>query len=83
MGLQLGDIKDVMDTHEPSLQIKLVGTLANMLSDLEGSHIALAQLFDSCQVKVASAQKHPVSHSILLVSVVVIIVIFLLLFGLL
>ena len=31
-----------MDAHKPSLQIKLVGTQANMLKNLVGSHIALA-----------------------------------------
>ena len=42
MGLQLGDMKDVMDAHKPSLQIKLVGILANTLKNLVGFHIALA-----------------------------------------
>ena len=41
MGLQLGDMEDVMYTHKPSLQIKLVGTLANTLKNLEGSHLVL------------------------------------------
>ena len=41
MELQLGDVKNIMCTHKPSLQVKLEGTLANMLKNLVGSHIAL------------------------------------------
>ena len=83
MGLRLREMKGVMYTHKPSLQITLVGTLVSTLKNLVGSHIALVQLSYSCQVKVASAQEHLVSHSMLLVSVVAVIVVLLVLLGLL
>ena len=41
MGLQLGDMRDVMHTHKPSLQIKLIGTLANTLKNLVEYHLVL------------------------------------------
>ena len=56
MGLQLGDMEYIVDTHKPSLQVNLVSTLPNTLKDLEGSHKVLAQLPHSCKVQVASAQ---------------------------
>ena len=55
MGLQLGYVEYVMYTNKPTLQIQLIGTLANALKDLEWSHIARVQLFDSCQVQIACA----------------------------
>ena len=68
-----------MNTNKPTLQIQLIGTLYNMMKDLECCHIALAQLFDSCQVQVACVEQYPIPNSILLVPVVAIIVPFLVL----
>ena len=52
MGLQLGQVDYIMNTSKPTLQVQLIGTLANTLKDCEWSHIALAQLLDSCQMQV-------------------------------
>ena len=56
MGLQLGHVEYIMNTSKPTLQVQLIGTLANTLKDFEWSHIALAQLPDSCQMQVTCTQ---------------------------
>ena len=52
MGLQLGYMEYTMNTNKPTLQIQLKGTLTNTLKDLARSHIALAQLPNSCQMQI-------------------------------
>ena len=74
MGLQLGHVEYTMYTSKPTLQVQLVGTLTNMLKDLEWFHIALAQLPDSCQMQITCTQQYPVPNSMLLMPVVAIIV---------
>ena len=83
MGLQLGYVEYIMDTCKPTLQVQLIGTLTNTLKDLEWSHIALAQLPNSCQMQVSCTQQNPVPSSMLLVPVVAIIIPFLVLSRLL
>ena len=48
MGLQLGDMEDVVSTCKASLQVKLVCNLAHALEDLEGAHKPLTKLTHSC-----------------------------------
>ena len=69
-----------MNASKPTLQIQLIGTLTNTLKDFEWSHIALAQLPNSCQMQVSCTQQHPVPNSMLLMPVVAIIVRFLVLY---
>ena len=59
MGLQLGDMEDVVNTCKASLQVKLVCSLAHALEDLEGAHKPLTKLTYSCKMQVAGAQQHP------------------------
>ena len=70
MGLQLGHMEYIVYTGKPTLQVQLVGTLTNTLKDFEWSHIALAQLPDSCQMQVTCTQQHPIPNSMLLMPVV-------------
>ena len=69
MGLQLGDMEDIVNTCKSSLQVKLVCSLAHALEDLEGAHKPLTKLTYNCKMQVAGAQQHPVPNLILLVPV--------------
>ena len=69
MGLQLGDMEDIMNTCKVSLQVKLVCSLAHALEDLERAHKPLTKLTNSLQMQVAGAQQHPVPNLMLLVPV--------------
>ena len=48
MGLQLGDMENIVNTCEASLQVKLVFSLAHALENLEGAHKLLTKLMYSC-----------------------------------
>ena len=48
VGLQLGDMEDVVNTCKVSLQVKLVFSLAHALEDLKGAHKPLMKLTYSC-----------------------------------
>ena len=48
MGLQLGDMEDIVNTCKASLQVKLVCSLAHALEDLERAHKPLMKLTYSC-----------------------------------
>ena len=67
MGLQLGDMEDIVNTCKASLQIKLVCSLAHALEDLEGVHKLLTKLTYSCKMQVAGAQQHLIPNLMLLV----------------
>ena len=69
MGLQLGDMEDVVNTCKASLQVKLVCSLAHALEDLERAHKPLTKFMYSCNMQVSGAQQHPVSNLMLLVPV--------------
>ena len=83
MGLQLGHVEYIVNTSKSILQVQLIGTLTNTLKGFEWSHIALAQLPNSCQMQIPCTQQYPVPNGMLLVPVVAIIVPFLVLSRLL
>ena len=72
VGLQLGDMEDILNTCKVSLQVKLVCSLAHALEDLERAHKPLTKLTYSRQMQVTSAQQHPVPNLMLLVPVMVV-----------
>ena len=75
----MGDMEDIVNTCNASLQVKLVCSLAHALEDLEGAHKPLTKLAYNCQMQVAGAQQHPVPNLMLLVPVMVVKVPFLVL----
>ena len=56
MGLQLGDVENIMNTLESSPKFQLVSGLANSSKDLEGTHESLTKFVLTGQVKVLCAQ---------------------------
>ena len=72
VGLQLGDVEDIVNTCKASLQIKLVCSLAHALEDLEGAHKPSMKLTYSCQMQVAGAQQHQFPNLMLLMPVMAI-----------
>ena len=81
MGLQLGDMEDIVNTCKASLQVKLVCSLAYALADLERAHKPLTKLMYSRQMQVTGAQQHSVPNLMLLVPMVAVVVLLLVLLG--
>ena len=79
VGLQLRDMEDIVNTCKVSLQVKLVGSLAHALEDLERAQKPLTKLTYSCKMLVAGAQQHPIPNLMLLVPVMAVKVPFLVL----
>ena len=52
VGLQLGDMEDIVNTCKASLQVKLVCSLAHALEDLEWAHKPMMKLTYSCYMQV-------------------------------
>ena len=75
----MGDMEDIVNTCETSLQVKLVCSLAHTLEDLERAHKPLTKLMYSCKMQVAGAQQHPIPNLMLLVPVMAVKVPFLVL----
>ena len=69
VGLQLGDVEDIVNTCKASLQVKLVCSLAHALEDLERTQKPLTKLTYSRQMQVAGAQQYPIPKHMLLVPV--------------
>ena len=72
VGLQLGDMEDIVNPCEVSLKVKLVLSLAHALEDLERAHKPLTKLTYNRQMQVADAQQHPVPNLMLLVPVMMV-----------